>query len=294
MFAARHRMRLRSGGRFFAVLLASPLLIAATLPYAEEDAASEAGRLVRGPADLSALGAPVADEELGDMRGKFITADAVSYFGVSLLTSWQDSAGITTMARLAFNIDFLVPSGGGQAIPRLFVSWMREGDPNMDVSGTSDGYVALATSPDQVIPVGALDTVAGAGQVHVIAGADNFARNGMQIAIVPRSSLGEMNTQGMQQITSTLNKSFQDGDGLQFRLGDNELGMVLTGNGGLDSTMQSVGGDLGRVLQQTILNSDHNNVMNSASIIFGVSDQVQNMGPVSASGAMSVLKGFGL
>lgn len=291
MFAARYRMRPRSGIRFLAALLASPLLIAATLPYETLD---DAGSAPRGMPNLAALGAPVADEELGEMRGKFITADAVSYFGISMLTSWQDSAGITTLARLAFSIDFLVPSGGGPAVPRLFVSWAREGDPNMDVAGTSDGYVAVATSPDQVIPIGALDTTAGAAQVNVIAGADNLSRNGMQIAIVPRSSLGEMNTQGMQEITSTLGMGFADGDGLQFRLGDNELALVMTGNNGSDSTLQSIGGELGRMLQQTMLNSDNNSVMNNASIVFGIGEQVQNMGPVSASGAMSVLKGFGL
>lgn len=309
MVAVQRRMRFSGGIKLVALLLASPALAAATLPYEDggefrpgpgADAAADAADAVAraGGSDwrsnLPGLGAPIADDELGDMRGKFISPNAVSYFGISMLTSWQDESGITTIARLAFNVDFLVPSGGGPAVPTLFVSWVRDGDPGMDVSGMSDGYVAVATQPDQVIPVGALSTVGGAAQAHVIAGADNMAGNSMRIAIVPRSALPEMDTRGLRPITSTLGMTFQDGDGLQFRLGNNELGMVLTGNGGLDSTMQTIGGDMGQVLQQTILNSDHNNVMNSASIIFGVNDQVRDLERVGATGAMSVLKGFGL
>lgn len=299
MSVFKARRYLQRAVKGVAILAVSPMLMAATLHYEdvieEEHFVPLAGNDT-APAPrlrLAALGPPIDDEELGGMRGKFIGPEAVSYFGISLLTSWQDGSGITTVARLAFNVDFLIPSEGGSPVPRLYIDWVREGDPDMDVAGVQDGYVALATGPDQVIPVGALDTVSGAAQVNVIAGADNHIGNGMQIAVVPRSAMAPFATDGLQPTTETLNLAFQDGDELQFRLGDNELGLVLTGQNGLDSTMQSIGGGLGRVLQQSILNSDHNTVMNHATIVFGVDDTIGKLEKIGVSGAMSMLKGSG-
>lgn len=79
---------------------------------------------------------------------------SVSFFGVSMLTSWQDQNGVTTVARLAFNVDFLVQPGGSNPVPTITVDWMREGDPDMDVRGLSNGYVAFTVTPDQVVPMG--------------------------------------------------------------------------------------------------------------------------------------------
>ena len=243
--------------------------------------------------ELAQLGTPVSDAELGEMRGKFITPDSVSFFGVSMLTSWQDQNGVTTVARLAFNVDFLVQPGGSNPAPTITVDWMREGDPDMDVRGTSNGYVAFAVTPDQVVPIGALNTLQGAGQANVVAGADNVVGNTLRFAVVPRNALPATTGTGQSPITNSLNLSFPDGDRLQFRVGDNQIGLIMTGNQGLDSTMQTVGGDLGQMMQQTILNSDRNNVFNSASIIFGVNDSVRNLDQVNADGALSAMKGFG-
>ena len=54
-----------------------------------------AAPVAAGKPDLSALGGarPVADEELADMRGKFVTPQSVSFFGITMLTSWQDASG---------------------------------------------------------------------------------------------------------------------------------------------------------------------------------------------------------
>ena len=288
-----------------AVLLcaAAPLLMAATLPYEsvfmDDDplwsASAEASRASASAwrPELERLGPPLADSELGEMRGKYITPDAVSFFGISMLTSWQDQNGVTTVARLAFNVDFLTPPGSASPVPTVLVDWVREGDPGMDVKGVSDGYVALAIGPDQVMPIGALDTLQGAGQANVIAGADNVVGNTLRIAIVPRNAVPEMNSAGLTPVTSSTNLAFDDGDKLQFRLGDNQIGLIMTGNQGRDSTMQSVGGDLGQMLQQTILNSDRNNVFNTSSIVFGVGDSVRNLEQVNADSALSAMKGFG-
>jgi hypothetical protein len=299
----RKPSRRRDPDRLRSLLLlagAAPLLMAAALPpehpspdrnpWASSPASSTNGAW---RSELAQLGTPVSDAELGEMRGKYITPDAVSFFGISMLTSWQDQNGVTTVARLTFNVDFLVPPGGSAPVPTIMVDWMREGDPDMDVRGTSNGYVAFAVTPDQVLPIGALNTLQGAGQANVVAGADNVVGNTLRFAVVPRTALPAMTGNGQSPITNSLNLSFPDGDRLQFRVGDNQIGLIMTGNQGLDSTMQTVGGDLGQMLQQTVLNSDRNNVFNSASIIFGMNDSVRNLDQINADSALSAMKGFG-
>ena len=66
----------------------------------------------------------------------------------------------------------------------------------------------------------------------------------------------------------------------------------MTGNSGNDSSSQLAGGDIGQLLQQSILNSDKNAIENRASMIFGV-DALQNVQVVRAQEALSAMKGHG-
>ena len=245
------------------------------------------------PAGLTVLAEMerIDDAELGEMRGKFVKPDSVSFFGITMVTNWQDENGITTLARLIFNVDFLSSPDREGPVPHLMIAWSREGDPGMDVTESHKGYVPYI-SPEQVLPIGGLGSFDGAAQANVIAGADNRALNGLQVAIVPSSAVPGIDTAGLQPSNGTTNHSFEDGDELQFRLADNQIGIVMTGNGGLDSSTQMIGGDIGQVLQQTILNSDQNSVVNNTSVIFGV-DALQNLDVVRAQEALSAMKGHG-
>ncbi len=242
---------------------------------------------------LAALGTPLADDELGEMRGKFISPDAVSYFGISLVTSWQDEAGVTTIANLAFNVDFLPGMSGAGSVPRLMVGWVREnGDPAMDVTGVPTGYVAVSPDPSQMVAVGALDTLTGAGQVNVVAGADNSTRNTMHIAVVPRNAVPQLPAAGLQPISGSTAVQFEDGDGVQFRLANNQIGLALTSGNGLDSSFQSLGGNFSQFIQQITIQSNGNDVLNSASIVLGI-DPLQSFDRIRTEGARLSMKGFG-
>lgn len=244
-------------------------------------------------ADMSALAGvqAVEDSDLGEMRGKFVRPEAVSFFGITMLTSWQDESGVTTLARLVFNVDFLSPQNGNP-VPQLMIAWSREGDPAMDVAENHEGY-APYLSAEQVLPVGGLGSFNGAAQANIIAGADNRVLNGLQIALVPSSAVPAMSGGGLQPASGTTNLAFSDGDQLQFRVADNQVGIVMSGNNGLDSSMQLMGGDIGQALQQTILNSDQNNIANSSSIIFGI-DTLSGLNILRAQEALSAMKGHGL
>lgn len=243
-------------------------------------------------AALAKLGPPVEDAELGEVRGKFIRPDSVSFFGISMITSWQDENGITTTARLAFNVSFLNEGNGGDPVPQLMIGWTREGDPAMDVTDNHTGYTPVIAA-QQVLPVASLGSTQGAAQANIIAGADNAAINGLQIALVPTSELSAMNGAGLTEITETTGHTFADGDTLEFRIGSNELALALSGNGGNDSTLQSVGGELGRMLQQTMINSDGNAVSNTAAIIIGTDIGSADFNAVRATEALSVMHGHG-
>jgi hypothetical protein len=75
-------------------------------------------------------------------------------------------------------------------------------------------------------------------------------------------------------------------------MADNQIGIVMTSNGGQDSASQLAGGDIGQLLQQTILSSDSNMIENRASVIFGV-DALQNQQVVRVQEALSAMKGHG-
>lgn len=241
----------------------------------------------QGGLDMLAERAPVSDERLADMRGKFVSADAVSFFGISLATSWQDADGITTSARLVFNVDFLNHDAGGNPVTRLLVGWVRDGDPAMDVTENHEGFVPVVR-----IPLGDIAQTKGAAQANVIAGADNVARNAMQIAIVPASSAVPLEGSGLSVATGSSTIDFSDGDRLQFQLSDNGIGIAMTANDGLDSSLQTIGGGAGQALQQTILQGADNTVLNSASIMFGV-DQSPTLDAVRMTEAISVMQGNG-
>lgn len=235
---------------------------------------------------------PIPDAELDEIRGKFIRPDSISYFGISMLTSWQDESGITTIARLVFNVDFLNTGTDGNPVPQLMIGWLREGDPAMDVTESHSGYTPLITA-QQVLPVGDLDTTQGAAQANIIAGSDNSARNSMQIALVPTSQIEQLNESGLTAIDATSSFSFADGDQLEFRLGANEIGLALSGNNGGDNALQNIGGDFGRLLQQTMINSDGNTVLNNSAIIIGTDMATARFDAVRATEALSAMKGHG-
>jgi hypothetical protein len=241
---------------------------------------------------LADLGPPVADEELGDVRGKFIQADKVSFFGISMVTSWQDRNGITTTAQLVFDVSFLRNGSGGDPQASLMVGWIREGDPAMDVSDSHTSYTPVIVAQD-VLPAGGLDTTQGAAQANIVTGTNNATVNGLQIALVPTSSLPHVDKSGLNPLTQSSDQTFADGDILQFRVKTNELSMALTGNNGSDSTLQSVGGDFGRILQQTMLGSDGNAVSNTAAIVIGTDIGANNFNAVRATEALSVMRGRG-
>jgi hypothetical protein len=68
---------------------------------------------------------------------------------------------------------------------------------------------------------------------------------------------------------------------------------MLTGNDGGDSALQNIGGDFGRMLQQTMISSDGNTVFNNSAIIIGADMAATSFDAVRATEALSAMKGHG-
>lgn len=235
---------------------------------------------------LEVLGRPISDAALGEIRGKFISPDKISYFGIQMQTSWQTPDGITTDATLLFSVNFLNGAGNPEgATPVLMISWSRDGDPSADVAGfgeaAAEGYFAI----------GGLGTVQGGVQSQQISGSDNIARNDMRIAIVPTSAVRQFDTDGLTEVTTGQSHSFSDGDGLSFIVANNELGLSLTG-GSADQVNQSFSGNLGQAAQHILLSSSGNSIHNGMSIVIG-HEQLEQTSRLSVQNAMTALKGLG-
>lgn len=237
------------------------------------------------------IGTVLSDPELASLRGKFVGQDSVSFFGISMLTSWQDAQGVTTNARLVFSVDFLNLGSDGNPVPSLMIGWVREGDPAMDVTDTHSGYVPVLGAQD-VLTIGGIGTHQGAAQANVVTGAGNDARNAMRIAIVPASAMPQFAVAGLQSAEGSSDIGFADGDQLQFVMEGNRVGIVMTGGNGLDSSLQALGGDVGQLLQQTLLNTNGNAVFNNAAIVLATDSFTQSEA-IGIENAISAMKGHG-
>ena len=271
-------------------LFAAALAIGATMTAAPGGAATLSG--------LEGLGKPVSDDALGTMRGKFVTPSGITYFGILMSSSWQDSAGITTAATLLFSVAFAQGANGSRTgTPQLLVSWSREcdqcGDNSMDVSGfgpsANNGYVALGSNGAS-IPVGSLGSVTGIVQTQQIAGSDNQSHNVISIEIVPTASLS-YDTTGMTPLGAHgSTQQFDDGDSLHFINSGHQLGLSMTDqNGALE---QSINSNIGQLAQNVLINGNGIVANNSIDLMVGFDPSLAAQS-LNVQNALSVMKGMG-
>ncbi|MDT9598988.1 hypothetical protein [Sphingosinicella rhizophila] len=234
---------------------------------------------------LEVAGRKLDDSELSEMRGKYIAPDGISYFGLTLQTSWQSSDGVTTVATLVFDLSFASDSLG-TATPKLYVGWSRAceecGDSAMDVS-TPNGV-------DTVVPAG-LNSVDGVVQTQIINGTDNTVRNAMTIEFGPADQISKPNAAGLTQVSSSKTENFSDGDVVKFILEPGQIALSMNETDG-DFVRQSVGSELNQAAQHVLLNSSFNSITNGMAITVGMSE-LQHADRAQVQSALSAMKGNG-
>jgi hypothetical protein len=226
----------------------------------------------------------VPDDELASMRGKFIAADSVTDFGITLQTLWQTADGVITAAKMALNVSF---AGGHGGTPQITVGWIRDGDPTMDVTsfGDTDSYVTYSANG---LP--GLNSVSGAVQSNVIAGTDNRVSNAMAVQIVPSSSIPDVGSG--TPIAATRTDIAPDGDTIRFVVESGQLGMVIQDAQGAGVVRQMIADNPGQLSQNVFLGGTANIIDNVMNVTIGI-DQLRNLNNIQMVNALSAMKGHG-
>lgn len=145
-----------------AVMLALAMLSEASIagPLAPEE------RAFRGKSEI-------ADASLADMRGRFISADQIVYFGVEMYTNWNTTAG-EQVGAAALNIG--IDRSNSSARPTVTVS------SNVQTPNAGSGNGSAATSASQVSSRG-LNQVQGVSQLVQVTGNGNRISNAADVCV---------------------------------------------------------------------------------------------------------------
>lgn len=280
----------------FSLLVTTPLAAAEPLESGLETAVSsdpETGF----ESGLEGLGREVSDDELSDMRGKFIKAGSVHYFGVEMVQSWTNADGLTMQATLQFSVDFANGAGNLEgATPSIQISWSRVCeeclDTDMDVGNLQDGSqdIAAIEGAPSLLEVGRFETLEGLVQTQEIAGSDNTVLNKMRLSVVPASSIASSVPEGSSEIGAGVSQIVDGGDQIQFQVARNQLGIAMSR--GDEKVQQSVSGEMNQVAQHVILQTSLNTIRNEMAITVGVND-LATMRTHNIQSALSVMKGRG-
>lgn len=237
---------------------------------------------------LEAFAKPMADEDLSDMRGKFVGPAGVAYFGVELQSSWTNADGVTVAAILAFSLDLRQTTGDIRtAVPLLLIGWSR------NCAGCAEGLVSTTTSPGApALATGGLSTVHGAVQSQQIQGSDNAVRNTLTIALKPASDVHSNPNSTLTPATSSSTQILSDGGAVHFTISGSQLGLLLENGAGAGLVGQSVDSSLNQVSQNVLLTSSLNTVQNSVALTVGI-DQLRQADQFNIQNAISAMKGAG-
>jgi hypothetical protein len=252
-----------------------------------------ASTVIAAPPDLG-LGPNarlVSDEELGDMRGRYIEPESVNFFGIELASSWQTADGLVLTATLQFEADF--DNGQPEALPKVLASYQHDmngvDDPGLEIGGITAQFTAQG-----------LSTVNGAVQANQIAGDGNDSANLLRIRVgdYNADSAGFSHYDNETYITQSVVKTFQDGSAIEFTVEPNSIGVAIQGpdiQPGQPSeslVAQNINGTVAnQIAQQVQLMGDANAVYNTLDVVIGV-DQLQTT-QAAVENAMSVIKGWG-
>ncbi len=247
---------------------------------------------------LEGLGREVSDHELSEMRGKFVRADSVHFFGVELVQSWLSPEGVTLHATLQFNVDFARGAGNLEgATPTIQISWDRICsicvDPSMDLASLQDNtsFDAAGNGPSPILTIGKFGSLEGLVQTQEIAGSNNDVLNSMSLSVVPYASIQSLPPGEVASIRSGVSQITDGGDTIQFTAAQNELGIAMMR--GDDSVRQGISGELNQVAQHVILQSSLNAIRNEMAITVGVND-LNQINQHNIQTALSAMKGRGM
>lgn len=254
-------------------LAALGLGIALTPTYA---AASEPTSTSRPGTGLQAIN----DPELNTLRGRYTVGNnAVAWFGVRMISTWQASNGQTLQGTMAISMDF---SGKH---PQPVVSFQ----PSVSIT-RADTIIPMPVSPGTTIRSidgRGLANVAGVVQSVQVAGDDNLANNVVRLNLHDGNSAPASAGGASQGGASTR----QDGASAS-AVFDGQNASIQLGINGLGSVQQWIrNGSLGQSVQLAADNQSASNVMEIDLIRQSLTSNVQLSQSVAQ--AINLARGIG-
>ena len=188
----------------------------------------------------------IPDDELGDMRGRYVVSDtAVAWFGVTMISTWQTASGQTLQGTLQLAMDF----GKGGATP--VVSF----EPSVSITAAGDAASPAGTDGNRAIDGSGLANAGGLVQSVQIAGDGNRAGNTAYLTVrngaVPATSAGAGGAMSAQDAAGSAT-AIAGFDGHSAR-----LLLQVQGQGAVEQWIRS-----GSVGQSVMLTSDGQQVSN--------------------------------
>jgi hypothetical protein len=192
----------------------------------------------------------VADEELATMRGRYIVGDnAVLWFGVEMVSTWQTSHGQALQSTLTLGMDF---SKNAQQPKISFV-------PTVTITNNALPDATASNISRHVLSAG-LANVSGMMQSVQIAGDGNAASNVARLSIQSSSAGASANTLANADQASSLSTSTGDASASSTYANDNA--QVTVSVNGLGSASQWIRpGSLGQTIALTADNQIVTNQM---------------------------------
>lgn len=209
---------------------------------------------VPASADNPFRAAELDDEELAQLRGRYVMPGRIIHFGVTMSSVWENSAGQTIGAGVTFQLD-------GQAQPSLHVTQLTPQGEDQPQGG------AVIPGNGQVVGGAGLTGVQGISQSVRSAGDFNDGLNNLEIVITKGGGALEQDT-GAQPWSGATGFSGAAGEVL-----------VSTRNGGLQihldagaqgHALQQIGG--GNITQQANFSGNLNSARNLATLNVALRD----------------------
>lgn len=220
------------------IALAASLLGAIATPLQAAPAQSQPGK---GLHDIS-------DPELNILRGRYTVGDnTVAWFGVQMISTWQQSNGQILQGTLAVNMDF--SGGSGQPV----VSFL----PSVSITAANANVPMPTTDGTRHIDATGLANVGGVVQSVQVAGDDNLANNAVHLNVSDGNAAPTVASQSTHGHASTSS----DGATATAGFDGHNAGINLAVNG-VGSVQQWIrNGSLGQTVQLAANNQAVSNLM---------------------------------
>jgi len=236
-------------------------------------------------------GRELADNELGDLRGKFVSGRDIVYFGVMMQTQWQTSSGYTHNMQMQMDINLAASAVDSNPFrPTLTIN-----------RSTNLGTVQSANTPvsrSENFGAGSLHTVSGVLQNIQAAGDDNTVANNISWEVTEQAAPAppQPPPPGLVTVTQSGNATLVNDAGVvsDVRIEPGSLGYTIQvpDTGRVTQLIRSGGSHGTGIFQSTQLSSDQSRISNSIQLSVGLARQSAGVSRSSINRTLQSLQGL--